>query len=229
MLLPSYGSFLTESQKNEAKYRFNKPLIRLCCVGFLCFSLGGIAALGVAMFHAVYTAPHAIVPAVAYSRAQTTSNRVTKSLSVIKEAHPQNIDVCKTISYFSEGVVRSNGNVSIKDITVSPKTYTIKCIGKDIAAANEFLNDLPFESNKFNKQLTDIKTSREFSDVPPMPGPAMPGSENSDSVVNSLTNNAPVDFTVIVTPKVAEKKAAPRPNANANANANAVAQRGGIS
>lgn len=218
MLLPSYGSFLTESQKNEAKYRFNKPLIRLCCVGFLCFSLGGIAALGVAMFHAVYTAPHAIVPAVAYSRAQTTSNRVTKSLSVIKEAHPQNIDVCKTMSYFSEGVARSNGNVSIKDISISPKTYTIKCIGKDIAAANEFLKDLPFETNKYEKQLTDIKTSREFSDLPPMPG-----KDKIDSSTEDLTNNVPVDFTVIVTPKVAEKKANPKPVANA------AAKRGGLS
>ena len=218
MLLPSYGSFLTESQKNEAKYRFNKPLIRLCCVGFLCFSLGGIAALGVAMFHAVYTAPHAIVPAVAYSRAQTTSNRVTKSLSVIKEAHPQNIDVCKTMSYFSEGVTRSNGNVSIKDISISPKTYTIKCIGKDIAAANEFLKDLPFETDKYEKQLTDIKTSREFSELPPMPG-----KDKIDSSSDDLINNVPVDFTVIVTPKVAEKKTKPKLAANA------AAKRGGLS
>lgn len=219
MLLPSYGSFLTESQKNEAKYRFNKPLIRLCCVGFLCFSLGGIAALGVAMFHAVYTAPHAIVPAVAYSRAQTTSNRVTKSLAVIKEAHPQNIDVCKTMSYFSEGIARSNGNVSINDINISPKNYTIKCIGKDIAVANEFLKDLPFENNKYDKQLTDIKTSKEFSNMPPMPG-----SDDVNGSTDNLSNNIPVDFTVIVTPKVVEKKAKPNPKAN-----NAAVQRGGLS
>lgn len=221
MLFPSYGSFLTEKQKNEAKYRFNKPVIRLCCIGFLCFTLGSIAALGVAMFHAVYTAPHAIVPAVAYSRAQTTSNRVTKSLSVIKEAHPQNIDVCKTMSYFSEGVARSNGDVSIKDISISPKTYTIKCIGKDIAAANEFLKDLPFETNKYTKQLTDIKTSREFADMPSVP--AMPGPDGVDNRGDTLTNNVPVDFTVIVTPKVVEKKAKPKPAANT------AAKRGGLS
>lgn len=208
MLLKNYGSFLTEKQKNEAAYNFNKPVIRQWCIGFLFFSVMAAAAMGTAVFHAMYTVPHAVVPAVSYSRAQAASSRVSKSLGVLREAHPQDIDVCNVLGVFTEAVARSNGSVSVKDILIKPQNYTLKAMGKDIASANDFLKSLPFDSRKFDKQLSDIRESKKMAALASLPGQA---------AILEAENN-PVEFTIIVTPKAAakNKKAAPKaPASNA--------------
>ena len=212
MLLPNCGSFLTVKEKSESNYNYNKPLIRLCCVGFLVFSLTSLATMGVAAFYATYTAPHSTVPLVSYSKAHAASSRVTKSLSTLREARPLDIDVCRVVNLVSDSTVRSNGNISIKDISVKPQNYTIKGIGKDIPAVNDYLKSLDFAPSRYDKQLSDIKSnpSKNLA-LPPMPGSRLSALNNP--------NEVPVEFTIVVTPKVANKKApAPKPAAqNANA------------
>lgn len=212
MLLPNCGSFLTAKEKSESSYNYNKPLIRLCCVGFLVFSLTSLATMGVAAFYATYTAPHSVVSAVSYSKAHAASSRVTKSLSALREARPSDIDVCRVVNLVSDSTVRFNGNISIKDISVKPQNYTIKGIGKDIPAVNDYLKSLDFTPSRYEKQLSDIKSSPSKNlTLPPMPG-SQPSALNNP-------NEVPVEFTIVVTPKVAKKKAPAPKSAAQNANA----------
>ena len=208
MLLPNCGSFLTQKEKSESAFIYNKPLIRLCCVGFLIFSFASLATMGGAVFYATYSAPHQIVSATAYSKAHAASSRVTKSLALLKEARPSGIDVCKVMDKVSASVSGANGDISLKDVTVRPQNYTIKGYGKDINTVNDYMRSLDFPSAKFQKQLSDVKSNTKVPAQPPMPGAKI----SPDSLASK---SAPVEFTIVVTPKVAQKKA-PAPKAVSN-------------
>lgn len=202
VLSQNYGSFLNPKEKSEAIYTFNKPLIRLCCVSFFVFSLMALATVGTGLFYSMYTAPHPLVPASAYAKANAASSRVTKSLSTLREARPQNIDICNVISIVSEGVARNGERISIRDLNLKAQNYTIKGVGKDILSVNDFLKSLDFPSTKFDKQLTDIKSNPKLSVKPPMPG---------ELPVASKPNEVPVEFTIQITPKATAKKTPARP------------------
>lgn len=208
MLLPNCGSFLTQKEKSESAFIYNKPLIRLCCVGFLIFSFASFATMGGAVFYATYSAPHQTVSATAYSKAHAASSRVTKSLALLKESRPSGIDVCKVMDTVSAAVSGANGDISLKDVTVRPQNYTIKGYGKDINTVNDYMRNLDFPSTKFQKQLSDVKSNTKVTARPPMPGAKIP----ADSLASK---SAPVEFTIVVTPKVAQKKA-PAPKAASN-------------
>lgn len=209
MLSESCGSFLSARQKGESLYQYNKPLIRLACAGFLAFSLAALATVGGALFFSVYSAPRPIVPAASYSKANAASSRVTKSLAVIREARPQGIDVCNVIAVVSEAVAASKENVSVKDLLVKPQAYTVKGVGKDVLAVNDFLKALDFDSKKYDKQIGDIKSNPK-SVAPPMPGQA----------VDPLApKEVPVEFTIQITSKAAAKKTPARPAQQQGANA----------
>lgn len=209
MLLPNCGSFLTQKEKSESVFSFNKPLIRLCCAGFLVFSLSSLVTMGIAMFYATYSAPHPLFPTASYSKAHAASSRVTKSLALLKEARPSDIDVCKVIDIVSTGIAASNKDITLKDFIIRPQNYSIKGYGKDISTVNNFMRNLDFPAAKFEKQLSDIKSNnKQKTSAPPMPGSKLPAFAPS--------KDTPVEFTIVVTPKVAAKKA-PAPAAKSNA------------
>lgn len=167
--------------------------------------------MGVAWFYETNSAPHPIVSTAVYSKAHAAASRVTKNIAVLREARPSDIDVCNVVNIISDSVARSNGNITIKDMSIKPKNYTLKGYGKDISAVNDYVKFLEFDSAKFDKQLSDVK-SKNKSPGPKLPSaPPMPGAKG----FAVSANDSLVEFTIVVTPKVATRKAPPKPAANA--------------
>lgn len=177
MLPINLGSFLTKEKIKETKYNFNKPLIKLSCIALLVLSTASCAVMGAAVAYAKYNIPKPIVSEVEYSAAQKQAVNITKSLAVIREVRPNNLDALDVVSKISSAAAISN--ITITEIDVDANKFVIKGITKNINEANAFSSALDFDKT-YTKSLSNI-------------------SNNSG---DSLRN---MDFTVTITPAKDQK------------------------
>lgn len=153
MLPIRLGTFLTEQESNQAKYYFNKPLIRLTAAAFMVFSISLAACMGAAAAYAHISKPSPIVSDTEYKQAQALAARVTKHIATLKEAHPKDIDVCNIVYILS--TASKEQNIAITDVRIAPGSFTIKGQSPDIKKTHSYLQALDFGS-KYTKQIKDI-------------------------------------------------------------------------
>lgn len=153
MLPIRLGTFLTEQESNQAKYYFNKPLIRLTAAAFMVFSVSLAASMGAAATYAHICKPSPVVSESEYKQAQALAASVTKHIATLKEAHPKDIDVCNVVYILSTAAKAQN--IAITDVNIAPGSFTIKGQSPDIKKAHSYLQALDFGS-KYTKQIKDI-------------------------------------------------------------------------
>lgn len=153
MLPIRLGTFLTEHEINQAKYHFNKPLIKLTAAAFMVFSVSLAACMGAAAAYAHISKPSPIVSDTEYKQAQALAARVTKHIATLKEAHPKDIDVCNIVYILS--TASKEQNIAITDVRIAPGSFTIKGQSPDIKKTHSYLQALDFGS-KYTKQIKDI-------------------------------------------------------------------------
>lgn len=153
MLPIRLGTFLTEQESNQAKYYFNKPLIRLTAAAFMVFSISLAACMGAAAAYAHISKPSPIVSDTEYKQAQALAARVTKHIATLKEAHPKDIDVCNIVYILS--TASKEQNIAITDVRIAPGSFTIKGQSPDIKKTHSYLQALDIGS-KYTKQIKDI-------------------------------------------------------------------------
>lgn len=177
MLPINLGSFLTKEKINETKYNYNKPLIKLCCIALLVLTSANCAVMGAAVLYAKYNVPKPIISASEYSAAQKQAMNVTKSLAVIRDVRPNNLDICDVVSKISSAAASSK--ISVTEIEANANKFVIKGVTKNIKDANAFSEALDFDKT-YTKSISNISNN------------------SSDSLKN-------MDFTVTITP-AKEKK-----------------------
>lgn len=149
MLPIRLGTFLTEHEINQAKYHFNKPLIKLTAAAFMVFSVSLAASMGAAATYAHICKPSPVVSESEYKQAQALAASVTKHIATLKEAHPKDIDVCNVVYILSTAAKAQN--IAITDVSIAPGSFTIKGQSPDIKKAHSY----DFGS-KYTKQIKDI-------------------------------------------------------------------------
>lgn len=86
MLPIRLGTFLTEQESNQAKYYFNKPLIRLTAAAFMVFSISLAACMGAAAAYAHISKPSPIVSDTEYKQAQAPGRQGDEAYSDVKRS-----------------------------------------------------------------------------------------------------------------------------------------------
>ena len=165
MLPINSGSFLTSEEIRKTKYEYNKPLIRLCCIAIFVLTAVSCAVMGAAVGYARYTAPKPIVNEAEYAAAQKQANSINKSLAIVRESRPSDLDVCDVISKISNAVALSE--ITVTNISINDKQFVIKGLSKNIDGANHFVDSLEFDNSKYSKSLSDISdnTSDKVSNM----------------------------------------------------------------
>lgn len=148
-----YGSFLRKSELGEAKYEYSKPLIRKRAICCFAFAAGFALTLVGANMYAKMMAPVKPYDTAYFTKAQLLSTDVSKGLAKIREARPNEIDVCKVVQEFTN----KPNDVELETISIVPNRYVIKGMTRNVNSPNEYLNMLDF--GKKHKAISDISTN----------------------------------------------------------------------
>ena len=159
MQFVDYGSFLAKEKKNKAMYEYSKPLFKLAFLAFFAFSLGSFLAMGASYAYVFYTKPVPVVSREEYNRTHKLSLDVNKAIAVIKNARHKGIDAIEAVGIIADAAAALNGKVSLIDISITPENYYIKGTAIDIKSCDAYLKALNFSSEKFTKELSDVKSS----------------------------------------------------------------------
>lgn len=156
------GSYLTREEINENKYKFNQPLIRLCCMSLLVLACSSCAVMCLAVGYAKYNKPKPIVATAEYQKAQKQAARLNKRLAVLRETRPNNLNVCNIVNVIANAA--TSVNVKINDISVDAKKFIIKGTAQNVEQANKFADTLNL-GQEYQKTVNDIKASGTESDL----------------------------------------------------------------
>lgn len=156
MLPIRLGSFLTNEEVKKTKYEYNKPLIKLCCMAIFTLTAASSAVMGAAVLYAKYNTPTPIVAEREYAAAQKQVTNITKSLAVIRDARPNNLDALDVVSKISSAAASSK--ITIIDIDITANKYVIKGVTQNIKDANEFSSALDFDKS-YTKSLSNISNN----------------------------------------------------------------------
>lgn len=156
MLPIRLGSFLTNEEVQKTKYEYNKPVIKLCCTALLVLTSASSIVMGGAVLYAKYNTPKPIISEEEYSVAYKQVNNITKSLAVIRDVRPNNLDTLDVISKINNAATLSE--ITITDIDISANKFVIKGLTRNIKDANKFSSVLDFDDS-YTKSLSNISNN----------------------------------------------------------------------
>lgn len=137
MALPTeYGNFLRKHDVQKAKYLYNRPYISAAVSAVFVFALAGAVTMGAALGYAYATAPVQTYDSAHFERAQALNTRISKSLSLVKAARPNDIDVRLAINSVSN---MKPAGIQLEAIKIRPETYEVKgTVSGDISLVNNY-------------------------------------------------------------------------------------------
>ena len=148
-----YGTFLRKQELSNARYEYEKPAFRRYAICGLAFAVGMAVMFGVANMYATMLKPVQPYDAGYFQKAQALSAEVSKGLAKLKEARPNDINVCSIIQEFTN----KPKEVDLVTISITPDKYVVKGTTNNVNAPNEYLNMLNFPRK--HKAISDIRTS----------------------------------------------------------------------
>lgn len=161
MSLIKLGSFLTEEQISENKYKYNKPIIKLATISCLIFALSSCIVMGFAVIYMKINTPQPIVSEEQYLKAQKQSLRINKDLALIKSIR-KDFNVCKVVSLI--GAAANTSDVNLTHISLNSNQFIMKGFAKDLDVANKF-NDSLFFDDRYSKNLSNIQGTSSSKDI----------------------------------------------------------------
>lgn len=142
MNLPvNYGNFLLKKESDNARFRYNKPLISLAVSAVMVFAVTGALLSGLALAYTHMTTPKQNYDINYFNKAQKLSTDVSKSLAQFKDARPDGINAVKTVQVFN--AAKPEG-IDIENIKIDSKKYIVTGATDDMNLANDYLEKLDF-------------------------------------------------------------------------------------
>ena len=152
-LLPvEYGSFFTRLEKADARYKFNKPRLRLYVLALFVFSASILGSVILANFYLDFIKPAKNFNNEQFTKTKAVADSVQKSIALIREARPEEIEVCSII----QKLLDKPSGISLLSIDIQPEHYVVKGVATDMSLPHEYLSRLEFP--RMEKAISDIKS-----------------------------------------------------------------------
>ena len=152
VLLVEYGSFFTRLEKADARYKFNKSKLRLGVLALFVFSASILGSVMLANCYVDFIKPAKNFNNEQFTKTKAVGDSVQKSIALIREARPEEIEVCSII----QELLDMPTGISLLSIDIQPEHYVVKGMATDMSLPHEYLRRLEFP--RMEKAISDIKS-----------------------------------------------------------------------
>ena len=149
----NFGNFCKRSETSSTKFNFYKPIISLFTNCIFIFAFIGLMVSASSYLYAEYNVPVQDYDVSTYQKAHILTDKIHQSLQMLKEARPEDINICQIMQNLLNAKPNS---VTVSDIHISPSKYQIRGNAYKMDDPLSFVNKMDFGNNKI-ADLSDVK------------------------------------------------------------------------